>query len=149
MLGRSVGGHACFVFWHWCKHCAFVVKCWNPLELLQRSLKPLWLVMPSSKAEMFEELEPIKGKKGKSVPPPTIQRLWTEMHLSIEFSPDSRSSCIFNTPEHLLWFFFHKFPFKMLDSSFCCLSFWKRLESYSWSYLVFLSLSNAFIMAEL
>lgn len=69
---KNVGGHACFVFWHCRKHCAVVVKWGNPLELLQRSLKPLWLAMPSSKAACLRNWSP-SWKKGKSVPPPTIQ----------------------------------------------------------------------------
>lgn len=80
-LQQNVGGHACFVFWHCGKRFAVVVKWGNPLELLQRTLKPLWLAMPSSKAACLRNWSLSRQKKNQFFCPRSRHFKWKCIHL--------------------------------------------------------------------
>lgn len=116
--GGSVRGHACFVFWHRCKHCAFCLSSGEILlEPLQRSFKPLWLVMPPSKAKKKKCLRNYRAhheKKERKISssahnPATLNRnaciYWLQ--------PGLWSSCKFeHTRAPHVIFYPHDFPFE-------------------------------------
>lgn len=58
-----------FLFWHCSKLVGVLVKWGNPLEGLQRSLKPLWLAMPSSKMACFGNWSGTRQKKNQFLHP--------------------------------------------------------------------------------
>lgn len=64
---------------------------WN---CFRGAFKPLWLEMLFSQRQHAWDTKAHQEKKRKTVPPPTIQTFWAEMHLFVELDSQSRSNAL-------------------------------------------------------